>query len=369
VRVKLHCGEPPPSPGGLKRRGVAIPPDVRRHPAGRNSVPARHAARSRHVRGSVIARSPLAQRPPPVPAEESPAPPMQGAPPLALAAGRSRRWHEPRRERRQHWLALLFAALLHGVFVLVVWQQMRPRMIAPTTSAPAQEALQIRFISSAPARATPPAPALQAPPRPRVPAAPREPPRKNAMSLQLPAPPPPRSTARLFDQNGQPLLPAPASSTPVPDYVQHLPQGDPRIMQHRSPVTYQATRFDQDWGKSNAVDSALQKLVDKTTVKKTIRLPRGVRIHCAISLAMLAGGCGGDPPAKPSAKDGDVRLNMAPARSLDGQAHAPKPPDEQACIHMYRAGKPLAWGCAVDTPDRAVDAELRERAAKAARGH
>ena len=294
---------------------------------------------------------------------------MQGAPPLALAAGRSRRWHEPRRERRQHWLALLFAALLHGVFVLVVWQQMRPRMIAPTTSAPAQEALQIRFISSAPARATPPAPALQAPPRPRVPAAPREPPRKNAMSLQLPAPPPPRSTARLFDQNGQPLLPAPASSTPVPDYVQHLPQGDPRIMQHRSPVTYQATRFDQDWGKSNAVDSALQKLVDKTTVKKTIRLPRGVRIHCAISLAMLAGGCGGDPPAKPSAKDGDVRLNMAPARSLDGQAHAPKPPDEQACIHMYRAGKPLAWGCAVDTPDRAVDAELRERAAKAARGH
>jgi hypothetical protein len=301
-----------------------------------------------------------------VPAEEPPATSTQEATAPALEPGR--RWHEPARERRQHWLALLLALLLHGVFVLVVWQQMRPRMIAPTTRAPAQEALQIRFISSAPARATLPVPALQAPPRPRAPLAPREPARKNAMSLQLPAPPPP-DTTRLFDENGQPLLPAPASSTPVPDYVQHLPQGDPRIMQHRSPVTYQATRFEKDWGKGNAVDSALQKLVDKTTVKKTIRLPRGVRIHCAISLAMLAGGCGGDPPAKPSAKDGDVRLNMAPARSLDGQAHAPKPPGEQACIDMYRAGKPLAWGCPVDTPNRAVDAELRERAAKAARGH
>jgi len=36
----------------------------------------------------------------------------------------------------------------------------------------------------------------------------------------------------------------------------------------------------------------------------------------------------------------------------------------EACIAMYRAGKPLAYGCPVDTPDRAVDAELREHAAK-----
>jgi hypothetical protein len=94
-----------------------------------------------------------------------------------------------------------------------------------------------------------------------------------------------------------------------------------------------------------------------------------VRIHCAISIAMLAGGCGGDPPAPPSAKDGDARLSMAPAKPLDGAAYAPKPPTEDACIAMYRAGKPLAWGCPVDTPNRAVDAELRERAAGAARTH
>ena len=146
-----------------------------------------------------------------------------------------------------------------------------------------------------------------------------------------------------------------------------MPQGDARIMQHDSPIEYRPTRFADDWNRGDSsVDQALQKLVDKTTVKKTIRLRGGVRVHCAVSLAMLAGGCGGDPPPPPSAKDGDERLNMAPASSLDGRAHGLKPPSVEACIAMYRAGKPLAYGCPVDTPNRAVDAELREHAAKAA---
>ncbi|TAM01273.1 MAG: hypothetical protein EPN71_05730, partial [Rhodanobacter sp.] len=140
---------------------------------------------------------------------------------------------------------------------------------------------------------------------------------------------------------------------------------DTQIMQHDSPVTYRATRLEKDWDRGDdAIDRALQKLVDKTTVHKTIHLPGGMRIHCAISLAMLAGGCGGDPPPPPSAKDGDERLNMAPAQSLDDRVHAPKPPSVQACIAMYRAGKPLAYGCPVDTRERAVDAGLRERGAK-----
>ncbi len=138
-------------------------------------------------------------------------------------------------------------------------------------------------------------------------------------------------------------------------------------MQHDSPIKYQPTRFEQDWNAGgSAVDDALQKLVDKTTVKKTIRLPGGARIHCAVSLGMLAGGCGGDPPPPPPPKDGDERLNMAPARSLDGHAHGFIPPSVEACIAMYRAGKPLAHGCPVDTANRSVDAELRERAAKGA---
>lgn len=288
---------------------------------------------------------------------------------VATLAGRRWRDQAPRRELRPHWLALAVTLLLHGVFVWVIWQQMHPRPIATTTMAAASEVLQIRFISRSPAAVTLPVPALPPPPRPRAPPIPREPARKDAMSLQVPQPAP-TDAVHLYDKDGEPLLPATAASVaPLPSYVQRLPQGDPRIMQHRSPIDYQATRFDQDWGKRNAVDSALQKLVDKTTLKKTIRLPRGIRIHCAISLAMLAGGCGGDPPAAPSAKDGDERLSMAPARSLDGHAHAPTPPSEQACIAMYRAGKPLEWGCPVDTPNRAVDAELRERAASAARPH
>ncbi len=276
-------------------------------------------------------------------------------------------WRASRRERRQHWPALIVAVLLHGLFVLVIWQQMRPSLPVVAATAPAQEVLQIRFITRAASTAVPAPARPTPPPLPAVMVA-REPARKDAISLQVPASPA-TSVPRLYDEKGQLVLPAAAASTALPDYVQRLPQGDTRIMQHRSPVTYQATRFDQDWGKSNAVDSALQKLVDKTTLKKTIRLPRGVRIHCALSLAMLAGGCSGEPPAKPSAKDGDERLSMAPAQSLDGHAHASTPPSEQACIAMYRAGKPLAWGCPVDTPNRAIDAELRERAGRAASGH
>lgn len=258
------------------------------------------------------------------------------------------------------------AGLLHGLFVLVIWQQMRPPTIR-VAPAPA-EVLQVRFIlRAAPAAAVPPPPAAPSLPPPRAPPRPPEPPAKGAMTLQEPAP---EAAPRLYDEQGQPLLPAAAASAPAPDYVQRLPQGDPRIMQHRSAVTYQATRFDKDWSSGgNAFDSALQKLVDKTTVKKTVHLPGGVRIHCGVSLAMLAGGCGGDAPPPPSAKSGDARLSMAPAKPLAGDAPAPPKPSEEACIAMYRAGKPLAWGCPVDTPSRAVDAERRERAAGAARGH
>jgi hypothetical protein len=267
-------------------------------------------------------------------------------------------------------LALALAVLLHVLFVLVIWQQMRPPTIRTVVHMQLDDVLQVRFITRAPnTAAAPPPPATPVPPKPRTPPRPHEPPAKDAMTLQLPTPAP-VATPRLYDEHGQPLLPAAAASVPAPGYVQRLPQGDPRIMQHRSPVTYQATRFEKDWdSNSNAIDSALQKLVDKTTVKKTIRLPGGVRIHCGVSLAMLAGGCGGDPPPPPSAKDGDERLSMAPARPLAGDAHAPPKPSEEACIAMYRAGKPLAWGCPVDTPNRAVDAELRERAAGATRQH
>ena len=287
----------------------------------------------------------------------------------ARARQPQRRWHEPLIAPRQHRWAVLVALLLHAVFVVLIWLGMRPAPVKPPAVTAPTEVMQVRFITQAPPANQPPPPALPpAPPRPRVVPKSREPLTKGAMVVQ--SAPTSALAVRLYGEQGQPLLPAAAASAPVAAYVQRMPQGDAQIMQHRSAVTYQPTRFAKDWtGNSDAIDNALQKLVDHTTVTKTVRLPGGIRIHCAVSLAMLAGGCGGEPPPPPSAKDGDARLNMAPARSLDGMSHGPKPPGVQACIAMYRAGKPLAYGCPVDTPDRSVDAELRERAGKQAAGH
>lgn len=275
-----------------------------------------------------------------------------------------RRWREPQIERGQHRLALVIAMLLHGLFVLAIWYGMRSPPARPVPPAPPSEVMHMRFITRAPATAAAPPPqALPPPPKPRpLPRSP-EPQAKDAMVVRLPTPPP-ATASPLYDEQGQPLLPAAAASAPLPGYVQPMPQGDTGIMRHSSPVKYQATRFDKDWSSGgNAIDSALQKLVDKTTLKKTVRLPGGIRIHCGVSLAMLAGGCGGNPPPPPSAKDGDERLSMAPAQPLDGAAYAPKPPDVASCIAMYRAGKPLAWGCPIDTPNRSVDMERHQRAA------
>ena len=155
-----------------------------------------------------------------------------------------------------------------------------------------------------------------------------------------------------------PTAPAGASSA---GYVQHGPQGDTQIMHNSNPVATQTTRFDQDWGKGGGpVTRALNKAVEKTTVTHTFHPLPGVRIHCAVTLVALAGGCGGDPPAAPSAKDGDQRLSMAPSRSLAEDPHATAAPGVDECIAQYRAGNPLPYGCPVDTPNRAVDAELHE---------
>ena len=285
----------------------------------------------------------------------------------ARAERQQRRWREPPLTQATRHFTLALVLLLHGLFAVVAWYGMRPpvRPLVPTTP---DQFMQVRFIDTRAPAARPPAPApapIVLPPRPLPPRTPPVPPAKGALVVR--PPPVAATTLRLFDAQGRPLLPAAAASAPTPGYVQRMPQGDTRIMQHDSPIRYRPTRFADDWKRGgSSVDDALQKLVDKTTVKKTIRLPGGIRVHCAVSLAMLAGGCGGEPPPPPSAKDGDERLNMAPASSLDGHAHGSRPPSMEACIAMYRAGKALAYGCPVDTPDRAVDAELREHAVKGA---
>lgn len=273
------------------------------------------------------------------------------------------RWRKPPRDRRRLWVALAIALVLHVLFVAVVWYEMKPAPLPPqVVQVQIDQGIQVRFIARGPAPSKAEPPPI-APPPPPPPA--RELVSKSAMTVRMPASPAPQpapatSAPRpvLFDRTGRVVLPANASSAPSADYVQHEPQGDTQIMHNKDLIKYKPTKLDPYWRKStNAIDDALQKAVEKTTVKKTIELPGGIRIHCGIAFAALAGGCGGDPPPPPPPTDGDERLNMAPASLVKG--NNPPKPDLATCIADYRAGKPLPYGCPVDTPARAVDAEKK----------
>ncbi len=108
----------------------------------------------------------------------------------------------------------------------------------------------------------------------------------------------------------------------VGSYVQVVPHGDTKIMEHNAPnIGYKATRFDKDWtppGEST-VDTALRHAVEKTTATHTFHLPQGVRIKCALSplLPMALLSCGnGDPPPAPVADKVYDRMHLAPANPL-----------------------------------------------------
>lgn len=366
--VKLHCGEPQafatvfewsPSSGPACRvhqRSSGLP-------HARQSLP--------YPRGIVIVHSPQVEHHRRTPAGKGP--PDQGLMSLdasTLATLRQLRWRAPVRTPRRTWFAVAVAVLLHLVFVAAIWHVMRPSPVQ-ADAEPADHVLRVRFITlQPPARpARPPAP----PEPPALPSRkppvkhPPEPPAKDAMTLQSPTPATtPRP--RIYDRNGQPLLPPSAASSATPGYVQHLPQGDARVMEHTDPIKYQATRFDQYFPPpdESAGGAAVRHVVDAVVSTTEVNLPHGVHLKCKTILGIPTPDCM-NPRTPPSAKDGDERLSMAPAQPLGGAEDAPKPPSVKACIAMYRAHKPLAWGCPVDTPNRAVDEELRARKQGAAR--
>lgn len=285
------------------------------------------------------------------------------------------RWREPVRDRRRLWWVLATVLVLHLMFAAFTLHEMQVRASREAPRVYAGNALQVRLIPAARARAArsdvPAPPALPAPPRPAPPhvihAAPvREPPAKNAMAVSMPtsvpaATPEPavKPTVALFDKTGQPILaPAAAGTAPVPAYVQRKPEGDTQVMEHRNPIPVQNTRFDNNFPPAHESlgGSAVRNVVEKVTKPHDVRLPGGIHLKCTFLT-----GCQ-DPPPKPSAKGGDERLSMAPASPLADTPDAPKPASESECIAIYRAGKALPQGCPIDTPTRAVDAELREHA-------
>ena len=151
-------------------------------------------------------------------------------------------------------------------------------------------------------------------------------------------------------------------------YVQLKPRGDTEIMSHGSPnIGYRATRFEQDWAPEgeSSIDTALRRAVEKTTVKHTFHLPRGVRVECAVMplLPMSLFGCRNpDPPAKPVDAKLYERMHLAPANPLAPPAPAvssaaPAPLvkfDHGAeCAAARVAGGPPPPGCAaIELPVR-----------------
>jgi hypothetical protein len=302
------------------------------------------------------------------------------------------RWRKAPPNRGRRWLALGIVLALHVFFGWLTWHEMQLKKAAERAEEQRTGALQVRLIPRAATPAGPAAPPELLPPPPPEPAPPPRPvnkpvvheaPAKNAMTVSLPPEPPAPATSSppspqpdLYNDAGQAVLPATASTAqPAPEagYVQKMPQGDSNIMQHTTSVPYKATRFEKDWqkGGGSSVDDALKKGVDKSTVSHTFHIAPGVRIHCSVSLLALGGGCGGDPPPPPPSNDGDMRMNMAPANQLAPGSPPPKTVSVEECIAIYRAEKPLPYGCPVDTPTRSVDAEMQERAAHPAKqdGH
>ncbi|WP_424681364.1 hypothetical protein [Frateuria sp. YIM B11624] len=254
---------------------------------------------------------------------------------------------------------------LHVLFGAVAWWEMRPRPAREVVHVRLDDALQVRFIARSRPAAPAPPPSMPSPPSVRRPAPVRERPRPNAMTASIPAPAAssPPVPPRLFDRTGQPLLPARAASTaaPTPGYVQRMPQGDSQVMSHDTPIKYQATRFEKDFPPPDEtiVGQGIRRALSAThsNENKSVGLGHGIHLKCKTLFGIPTPMCV-MPPAPPSKKDGDERLNMAPAplaRKL-----APPKRKLSECIALYRAGKPLPHGCPVDTPDRAVDAECAE---------
>ncbi len=146
----------------------------------------------------------------------------------------------------------------------------------------------------------------------------------------------------------------------IGSYVQLRPHGDTQVMSHGTPnIGYQPTRFDQDWAPQgeSSIDTALRHAVEKTTVKHTFHLPRGVRIECGVVplLPMALLGCHNpDPPPKPVDAKVYDRLHLAPANPLAAPARAtssvaPAPMIEvdnsAECAAARVAGGPPPPGC------------------------
>lgn len=235
---------------------------------------------------------------------------------------------EPPRNRRNLWLLVALVIAAHVGLGWLAYLILRPAPYSRDESG----VIAVSLIESS--SELPPPPLVPPPPLQGQPAAPARrlhyvPPAKGAISATLEGvkgPP-----LQLYESNGRVRLPpGSGKSAQAPAYRTPAIEGS-QISGGESPLPYKPTRFNKDWAPSNQslgsraadkVGEVFDKAVEKTTVKKTIKVG-GTRIHCAASpLLIFAGGlvgCSGEPPAPPPKNDDDVRLSMPPPETLTGE--------------------------------------------------
>lgn len=272
-------------------------------------------------------------------------------------------------------LALTIVLVLHALFALALWYEIQPKPPhLAVVHIDIDQVLTVRLLdhSSAPRTAQPPAPPAPPkllPPRqvvtPRVrPVVTREKPRRDAMLVQdhqaTPAPTASvtaPSDLSLFAKDGSVRLPPTTpgvSATASARAKPAKPADDRRIMQHdRNRMHYKATRFEKYFPPPNeTAGGALGRHIGDALKKMAKSMCDPTKSSTASNLL-----CGA-PPLPPSPKDGDARLNLPPPPLAD-DLHPTKPLPLSTCIALYKADKPLPYGCPINTPDLAFKAEMR----------
>lgn len=226
-------------------------------------------------------------------------------------------WHKaPHDRRRMGWL---LAAVLAGHVLVIVWVMWG----APARRVAPGHAIEVTFFRTRPLPPPPPSlswPTLPAAPPPPVHLAHPVPRRADAITATMEEPP---RRLNLYGANGQVLLPQGGPPTSAPAYREVVPQGD-AVLTIKTPLHYKPTQFNDAWAPVNQTNGGklLSRIVDKTTIKKTVKLPTGDRVTCAVNpLLALAGGlfgCHGQIPPPPK-NDNDIRFSLPPAETLTGK--------------------------------------------------
>jgi len=262
----------------------------------------------------------------------------------------------PPRDRRSPWLLVAMVIAAHVLLGWVAYLILRPAPYSRDESG----VFTVSLIESG-SELPPPPPLVPPPPLQGQPAAPARrlhyvPPAKGAISATLEGvngPPLP-----LYDSKGPVRLP-PGSGQPAQAPAYQTPEiKGSQIFGGKSPLPYTPTRFNEDWAPDKeslgqkTVGRAVDKVIEKTTVQKTVKLPGGIKLHCALSPLALFAGCKGDDPPPPPKNDDDVRLSMPPPETLTGKKVPLPKSASSAAKPAPAASAPAAASSVVPAPSR-----------------